>query len=263
MVKKSLISVGVVALATASSIAAWSGPASAQPSERGSKAYAVTAAAKKAEVILGKKVKIVGKVSPKAVGKVVKLQQRTDPKKKWRNQRTAKVRKNGTFKLKDKPTTVAARFYRVVKPGDRKRRKGVSKPIEVTMFRWLDLGKQTYRASSQMWWGDATMNLVEYPNSLIGVSSATTGFRDYNLGKRCTRFTATVGLSDSSNTDSVSTLWVKNADTVIFSQPFTFTEYQEVSLPIDDVFRLAVGFDQAAESAGVPAFGSPKVLCSF
>ncbi|WP_036490249.1 hypothetical protein, partial [Nocardioides sp. CF8] len=104
-------------------------------------AYSVTAKINKTMAIADEDVvKIRGKVSPKAVGDKVVLQQRMDGKKKWAVSGKAKIKANGTFLLKDEPSTAGTRFYRVLKPAAGSIKKGVSQELELVVYGWEKLG---------------------------------------------------------------------------------------------------------------------------
>src|SRR6476620_1404075 len=93
-------------------------------------AYSVTAKASTDTAIAKETtVKVKGRVTPKAAGQKVILQQRVGNKKKWTATGDAKVKKNGTYKLTDKPSTPGPREYRVLKPGSNGFAKGLSKPV--------------------------------------------------------------------------------------------------------------------------------------
>ena len=69
-------------------------------------AYTVSAKINKT-VAIGKEttLKVRGRVTPKAARQKVVLQQRVGNKKKWKATGTAKIKKNGTYVLKDVPST--------------------------------------------------------------------------------------------------------------------------------------------------------------
>ncbi len=90
---------------TAGSLALTAPAAQAAPAK-----YKVTAKAN-TEIVIVKEdtVKIRGRVTPKAAGQKVVLQQRVGNKKSWKVTASAKVKGNGTYVLKDKPTTPGSR----------------------------------------------------------------------------------------------------------------------------------------------------------
>ena len=73
------------------------------------------------------KVSLTGKVTPKAPGTKVTVQIQYEGKKAWNSIGTAKVKERRLLPFVDKPTSRLERSYRVVKPGDNKATKGISK----------------------------------------------------------------------------------------------------------------------------------------
>ena len=118
-------------------------PTQAAPAK--AQAYKVTAKAN-LEVAVAKEdtVKVKGRVTPKAAGEKVVLQQRVGNKKSWKSTGNAKIKKNGTYVLKDKPSTQGPREYRVLKPASKGLKKGYSKALAVEVYRWEKL---VYRPS--------------------------------------------------------------------------------------------------------------------
>ena len=106
------------------------------------KADAWTVTAKINETVaIGKEttLKVRGRVTPKAAGQKVVLQQRVRNKKTWKATGTAKIKSNGTYLLKDDPSSPGKRSYRVVKPASNGLAKGFSPTLEVEVYSWEKL----------------------------------------------------------------------------------------------------------------------------
>ena len=118
----------ITALAATVALAAGSLALTAPTQAAPARAYKVTAKAN-LDVAVAKEdtVKLRGRVTPKAAGEKVVLQQRVGNKKKWTVSGNAKIKANGTYVLKDKPSTPGARAYPGLKPGTRSSQKGYSK----------------------------------------------------------------------------------------------------------------------------------------
>ena len=103
-------------------------------------AWTVTAKINKT-VAIGKEttIKVRGRVTPKAAGQQVVLQQRVRNKKTWKATGTAKIKSNGTYVLKDDPSTPGKRAYRVVKPASNGFAKGFSPTLDVEVYAWEKL----------------------------------------------------------------------------------------------------------------------------
>ncbi|MCW2794481.1 MAG: hypothetical protein JWO76_3579 [Nocardioides sp.] len=266
-----LLSVAVAAalgatVLTAGSGAAAEGHAPRQANKAG-KPYTVTAKADRAELVLGQKVTIKGKVSPAAAGKTVLLQQKIDDNP-WKDQKTATIKKSGRYQVSDKPTTMNARKYRVVKAASNKHRKGISKPIAVGVYQWHDVYDLQERASDSMYQARTVdINTVEFPKSLVGYvydnDEDPTGFIDYNLERQCTTLKATYGMSDDADTGSSAKIDVVGDGTQLYTGTFALLESQARTIDIRGVFRLAFQFQSLTTEHPRPAVGSPRVLCSF
>ncbi|MEO5852327.1 MAG: hypothetical protein ABIQ15_07425, partial [Nocardioides sp.] len=82
------------------------------------------------------RVKLTGRVSPKAPGARVTVQLQYDGKRAWRTIGTTTLKRDGSYVFKDKPVSRLDRRYRVVKPGDDSATKGVSRERAVEVFGW-------------------------------------------------------------------------------------------------------------------------------
>ena len=104
------------------------------------KTYKVTAKAN-IEVAVAKEdtVKVKGRLTPKAAGEKFVLQQRVVNNKSWNSTGNTKIKKNGTYVLKDKPSTQGPREYRVLKPASKGIKKGYSKSLPVEVYKWEKL----------------------------------------------------------------------------------------------------------------------------
>jgi hypothetical protein len=231
------------------------------------KPYEVTITTNKSELVLGGKVKITGKVSPAAKGKNVILQQKIGDKA-WKDQGTDALNKNGRYEFTDKPTTMNARKYRVVKPATPQHKKGVSKAVAVTVLQWHDLYDLEVRQNEQMYvTRSLDINTVEYPKSLYGWiydgSTDQDGFIDYNIERQCTTLKATYGMSDDADTGSSVKIDVVGDGSQLYTGTFSLLQSQAKTLDIRGVFRLAFEFTSLTPEHPVPAVGSTTVLCSF
>ncbi len=146
-------------------------------------------------------VKVKGRVTPKAAGQKVVLQQRVGNKKSWVVTGKAKVKANGTYKLTDKPSTPGSREYRVLKPGSKGFAKGFSKPVEVEVYRWEKLGYRTFAGTGFTGQG-VTIGTEYYGASLATTTPGTPATAEFTLGRKCISMRATYALTDSSLTGS-------------------------------------------------------------
>ena len=123
----------------------------APDSARKPAAYTVTAKANKQVVTVGEDVvKVRGKVTPRAAGDKVVLQQRLDGRKKWSVSGEVKIKRNGTFVATDKPSVPGTRQYRVVKPASDGVKKGTSAIVDVQVYAWQKLAQRPRGANENI-----------------------------------------------------------------------------------------------------------------
>ncbi len=237
-------------------------PTQAAPAK--ARTYKVTAKAN-IEVAVAKEdtVKVKGRVTPKAAGEKVVLQQRVGNKKSWKSTDKVTIKKNGTYVLKDKPTTQGPREYRVLKPGSRGIKKGYSKALPVEVYKWEKL---VFRPSGPRVNVEPTGVLIgaEY----FGQSLATTVARtpssvEYTLGRKCTDLRATYALTDSSTTGATGSVTVSADGKVLAAHALSIgAVVADEVLDVTDVFRLKLDLSTSATPAAVAAVATPEVLCT-
>ena len=159
------------------------------------------------------KVKVTGRVSPKAAGQKVLLQQRVGNKKSWKQTGTAKIKKNGTYVLKDKPSTPGTRQYRVVKPASAGIRKGTSKPVTVVVYalgeaRLPDGGTEDQRRRHVRHHRHRLLLA-----SLVTETAGTPASIEYTLGRKCLELRSTYALTDAAASGSSGAITVSTDGT--------------------------------------------------
>lgn len=228
------------------------------------RAYKVTAKAN-LEVAVAKEdtVKIRGRVTPKAAGQKVILQQRVGNKKTWNATGNAKVKKNGTYVLKDKPTTPGSREYRVLKPGKGAITKGYSKPVQVQVYRWEKLINRVSGPSVNLEPAYVYIGNEPYSSSLATTTSGTPSSIEYTLGRKCTDLRASYALTDSSATGSSGAVTVSADGALLASHSLAVgTLVADEVLDVTGVFRLKLDLSTTATPAAVAAVATPEVLCT-
>ncbi|MCP3422714.1 hypothetical protein [Nocardioides pinisoli] len=249
-----------VALAAGS--LALTAPTQAAPAK--ARTYKVTAKANM-DVAIAKEdvIKVRGRVKPKAAGQKVFLEQRVGNKKKWVRTGNAKVKGNGTYVLKDKPTTPGAREYRVLKPGKGGIKKGYSKSVQVQVYRWEKLINRPSGPSVNLEPAGVLIGAEYYGQSLATTVSGTPSSIEYTLGRKCTDLRATYALTDSSATGSsgAATVTADGAVLAVHSLAVGTVVADEV-LDVSDVFRLKFDLSTTATPAAVAAVATPEVLCT-
>lgn len=254
----------ITALAATVALAAGSLALTAPTQAAPERAYQVTAKAN-LDVAVAKEdtVKVRGRVTPRAAGEKVVLQQRVGNKVKWTVTGNAKIRRNGTYVLKDKPSTPGAREYRVLKPGSRGITKGYSKPVSVQVYRWEKLINRASGPSVNLAPAHVVIGTEDYPQSLATTTSGTPSSIEYTLGRKCTDLRATYALTDSSATGSSGAVTVTADGVVLASHSLAVgTIVADEVLDVTDVFRLKLDLSTTATPAAVAAVGTPEVLCT-
>ena len=254
----------ITALAATVALTAGSLALTAPTQAAPARAYKVTAKANlDVAVATEDTVKVRGRVTPRAAGEKVVLQQRVGSKKKWTATGSAKVKGNGTYVLKDKPSTTGAREYRVLKPGSRGISKGYSKPVEVQVYRWEKLINRASGPSVNLAPAGVLIGAEYFGQSLATTTSGTPSSIEYTLGRKCTDLRATYALTDSSATGSSGAVTVSADGAVLAAHPLAVgTIVADEVLDVSDVFRLKLDLSTTATPAAVASVATPEVLCT-
>ena len=259
-----LIAAGAGLALIATPLVVTTATASDTTAERTAPAYSVSAAINKATAIAREDtVKIRGKVSPKAAGDKVVLQQRMANKKAWSVSGTAKIKANGKFLLKDDPTTAGTRFYRVLKPAAGKLAKGVSRELELVVYAWEKLGFRANGPFSNVTVNTATIATETFPASIVSTTFGPPGAIEYTLGRKCLKLRATYALTDDTATGGTGTVALKVDGTVAFAAGLAVGDVlQDVQSDVTGAFRIKYELAASANPSAVVAVGSPEVLCT-
>ena len=246
------LAAGTLALATPTQAA----PAKARAYQVTAKVNADTAVAKEDTV------KVRGRVTPKAAGQKVVLQQRVGNKKKWVATGKAKVKPNGKYVLKDKPSTPGAREYRVVKAASNGVRKGISAPVEVQVYRWEKLAYRTPVATNVTARG-VTIGTEYFGQSLATVTPGTAATTEYTLGRKCTAMRASYALTDDSASGSSGAITVTADGKQLASHSLAIgTIVADEQLDLTGVFRIKIDASTTASPDATAAVATPEILCT-
>ena len=255
----------ITALAATAALAAGSlalaAPTQAAHARAGS--YTVTAKAN-IEVAVAKEdtVKVRGRVTPKAAGEKVVLQQRVGNKKTWKVTGSAKIKRNGTYVLKDTPSTPGSREYRVLKPASGGTAKGYSEAVEVEVYKWEKLGYRTYAGTGFSGTG-ATIGTEYYTASLATTTPGTPATAEFTLGRKCLSIRATYALTDSSLTGSSGAVTVSADGATLATHSLAVgTIVADEELDLTGVFRLKLDATTTGTPAATAAVATPEVLCT-
>jgi hypothetical protein len=259
-----LITAGAGLALIASPLVATTATASDATAERKAAAYSVTAKINRTTAIAKEDVvKIRGSVSPKAVGDKVVLQQRQENKKMWSVSGTAKIRANGTFLLKDEPSTAGTRFYRVLKPAEGKLKKGVSKELELVVYGWEHLAHRATGPAVNVGISTATIGTEAFPSSLVTRTPGTPAAIEYTLGKKCLTLRSTYALTDSTATGGTGLVALKIDGRLGFASGLVLGQViADHEVDIKDAFRISYELTSSTTPASYVAVATPEVLCT-
>jgi hypothetical protein len=257
----------VVTVAVALTVAATLAPAGSADAARPH--WRVKMKADRTTVQVGKKIHFTGKVSRAAAGRLVMLQEKVGPGHRWKNQRNAVVHRDGTYRTYDRPTVNRARSYRVVMPGTKHRKRGISPKVRVVVYAWQSLTSRPAVNQSYMYVeSSVAINAQSFPNSLeawmYDPLYDTTQSIEYNLDHRCTKFRGTFGLSDDSETSGQATIVASADGKAWFTKTFSLGQ----SAPGPTTWAtppLKIRIESTSlnsDAMGLGAVGTPEVYCT-
>jgi hypothetical protein len=227
--------------------------------------YHVTLQISAKEAVAGEdKVKLTGTVTPKPPeGSKVVLQAKYEDKTTWKRVASATVKANGSYKFVEEPGTSLDRVYRVVKASDAVATadKSRERALAVSMWQWL-VSMTPSAAESFTSKGTLPINGDDYAHTLFAATTAAAGFTEFTLGRDCTTFEGTFGLSDRTETGGRASLQVRSDGVVAYDRTFGLGESEAKSIDVGNVYRLRVDFAQVADTPVTePAIGAGRVLC--
>lgn len=227
-------------------------------------AFSVTASLSQTTSVAGEDtIQVRGKVTPKAAGEKVVLQQRMEGKKTWSVSGTAKIKPTGKFVLKDEPSTAGTRFYRVLKPASGSMKKGVSRELKHVVYAWEKLAFRASGPKTNVAFQTATIATESYPASFATQTPGTPSAIEYTLGKKCLLLRATYALADQTATNGTGTVALKKDGAVAFASGLVLGQIIENhEVDIKDAFRISYELTSSATPAAYVAVATPEVLCT-
>jgi hypothetical protein len=241
-----LMTIAVVALAGASAPEAAGNASHHRIPPRKTK-VTISAAAATPSVILGTTDAISGTVSPAVPHLKLALQEQAG--KTWTTWASRRVSSSGSFVFKAKPRRHGASVWRIAVPTRSRLATGVSPHVNIRALSWFYLAKlQEVRddaASGTGQWstGPAESNGVNYSHPVdmeAGCNNSDGGdyWVDFNLARRYTQFTATVGLRDDAPTNyPVSFKLIADGQTLA-SGTLTLGKATPIAVSVSNVLRL-------------------------
>lgn len=231
--------------------------------------WRVTIRSADTRLTLGDTVHLHGRVARAAAGLLVTLQERADPSRRWRDQRQARVHRDGTYRTYDVPTRNSSRLYRVVMPGTKRHSRGVSASLLVVVYQWRQL--TSFPQSNPSFLpavSSVPIDGISYPASLEATTfhpnGPTTQSVEYNLNHKCLGFRGTFGLSDNSESGSQASVEAEADGAAWFSQAFSIGGSTHDAFDFGTA-PLKVRFQTASLVDGLDGFGAvgtPEVYCT-
>jgi hypothetical protein len=254
----------LAAPATAAPTSAPGSTATSMEARAAAAAYKVTARINRSEVVAGEdRVRITGRVTPRAAGEKVTLLQRREGSKRWRSSGKATIKPTGRFVLKDAPDRPGVRYYRVLKPAGDGFRKGLSKELELAVWAWDQLAYRPVGANAAILRNTSPQfGTVYYGQSLSTQTPGTAGYIEYTLGDKCRSLRASYALTDDSASGATGSVTVSVDGVVKATHALTTgVIVRDHVIDVTNAFRIRFDAVASASPAGTAAVGTPEVLC--
>lgn len=250
----------VVPMAVAATAAAYAAP----DGERYPAAYTVTATANTQDVTLGEGVvKIRGKVTPRAAGKKIVLEQRLRGTMTWTVSSSSTIKRNGTYLLTDVPSAVGTRQYRVVKRRSDGVKKGTSPVVEVRVYTWQKLAQRPRGANENIAVSStALIGGQPYAYSFQPFTRGAPSYVEYPLGGRCTGLRTTYAMHDSAAEGSSSRITLAVDGVIKVDQVLVKGQVVASTTDLTGALQLRYDLFSNASPASYPVVASPEVLCT-
>ena len=227
-------------------------------------AYTVTAKVNIQEMDLGEGVvKVRGKVTPRAAGKRVFLEQRGAGVRKWTVTGRATIKRNGTYLFTDEPSAYGTHQYRVVKLRSSGVRKGTSPVVAVRVYEWQKLAQRPRGAFENIAVSStAIVGGQTYLYSFQPFTRGAVSYVEYPLKGLCTDLRTTYSMHDSAAVGSSSRITLALDGVTKVDQ--TLVKGQVVPSTTDLTGALTLRYDlfSNADPASYPAVLVPEVRCT-
>lgn len=227
-------------------------------------AVEIEATINRRELTAGEFVKVRGRVTPKAAGQKVILQQRLSGQRRWRESGVAKVKPTGRVVVLDQASTPGHRSYRLLMPATEAFGRSVSNEVWTAVWGWRSL-TLSYAEGARSGVDTDVAPVISTnmrPSSIVLTSSGTTGFVEYTVGRECRALMGTYALTDESETGATGTVTVTvDGRPVVTHGMGTGTIQEFHTVDITNAFRIRFDLEASATPAGRAAVASPSVLC--
>ncbi|HQD97960.1 MAG TPA: NPCBM/NEW2 domain-containing protein [Propionicimonas sp.] len=207
-----------------------------------------------------------GTTSANLIGKTVVLA--TLDGSAWSNLTSATVAADSTFSLSAAATSAGAgRSLKVYAPATTTTLYAESATAAFNVYGWYYLSERTKLENSGWGSSDVTVNAQYYPKSLyfnFGVYDGVESVQ-FDLGRKCTTFSATAGWSDKAYANIVGAGAVYKDSVKVWNlSGIKFGTGTPISVDISTALRLKLEAQRASGSTtSAFVFGDAKILCAF
>lgn len=208
-------------------------------------------------------VKVRGKVTPRAAGKRVFLEQRGAGVRKWTVTGRATIKRNGTYLFTDEPSAYGTHQYRVVKLRSNGVRKGTSPVVAVRVYEWQKLAQRPRGAFENIAVSStAVVGGQTYLYSFQPFTRGAVSYVEYPLKGLCTDLRTTYSMHDSAAVGSSSRITLALDGVTKVDQ--TLVKGQVVPSTTDLTGALTLRYDlfSNVEPVSYPAVLVPEVRCT-
>lgn len=225
--------------------------------------YKVSAKINHSVAIVGKDtIKVRGKVTPRAAGQKVILQQRMEDNKKWAFSSKAKIKKSGRYLLKDNPTAKGTRYYRVLKPGGHGVKKGTSEQLQVQVYKWESLVGDFLGPTQNATVGYAFVAGGGHQSSASTDVAGTPTSLEFTLGRNCTTLLTDYALNDRSASGATGSVTVTTDGVVKDTLALALGRTVAMESDLSGVYRLRLDLGSNLTPASYVSMLYPRILCT-
>lgn len=246
------------------SVAATTSAHGAPESVRKPAAYTVTATVNTHDVTLGEDVvRVRGKVTPRAAGKKVVLQERRRGTRTWAVSARATIGRNGTYLLTDDPADLGTYEYRVVKRRSDGVRRGTSPTVEVSVYAWQKLAQRPRGAWENIAVSSTVLiGGVPHAYSFQPFVRGAPSYVEYPLKGLCTELRTTYAMHDSAENGSSSRIVLALDGVTEVDQVLVKGQVVASTTDLTGASVLRYDLFSNASPASYPAVVVPEVRCT-
>jgi hypothetical protein len=254
----------VVAVVPMSVAANPSAHGAAPDSVRKPATYTVTAAVNTRDLDLGEDVVTVrGKVTPRAVGKKVVLQERRKGARTWAVSARSTIGRNGRYLLIDEPDELGTFEYRVVKRRSDGVRRGTSPTVEVSVYAWQKLAQRPRGAWENIAVSSTALIAgVPHAYSFQPFVRGAPSYVEYPLKGLCTDLRTAYAMHDSAAEGSSSRITLALDGVLVVDQVLVKGQVVASTTDLTGASVLRYDLFSNASPASYPAVLVPEVRCT-